>query len=120
MPRTARKKSKTSIYHVMARGINRQDIFHDDEDRHKYLETLKRIGEESGSEVLGYCLMNNHVHLVIREPKRHIAPYEAFNLQRMSLMERREAIQQFKGIEGLSIRQIVRITGLTYHEVYNA
>ena len=42
------------------------------------------------------------------------------SLQRMSLMERREAIQQLKGIEGLSIRQIVRITGLTYHEVYNA
>jgi hypothetical protein len=41
-------------------------------------------------------------------------------LQRMPQMERREAIKQLKGIEGLSIRQIVRITGLTYHEVYKA
>ena len=40
------------------------------------------------------------------------------SLQRMSLMERRESIQQLKEFEGLSIRQIVRITGLTYHEVY--
>jgi hypothetical protein len=41
-------------------------------------------------------------------------------LQRMQQVERKEAIKQLKSIEGLSIRQIVRITGLTYHEVYNA
>ena len=32
MPRSIRKKSKTGIYHVMLRGINRQDIFEDEED----------------------------------------------------------------------------------------
>ncbi len=32
MPRSARMKSKTGIYHVMLRGINRQDIFEDEED----------------------------------------------------------------------------------------
>jgi REP element-mobilizing transposase RayT len=33
MPRTARKKSKSGIYHIMIRGINRQDIFEDDDDK---------------------------------------------------------------------------------------
>ena len=42
------------------------------------------------------------------------------SLQRMPQMERKEAIKQLKGMEGLSIRQIARIIGLTYHEVYNA
>jgi len=257
MPRTARAKSRTGIYHIMVRGINRQDIFHDDEDRKRYLDTLKRITVESISDVLGYCIMSNHIHLIIKEGEAgisqlmkrlgasyaywynlkyqrsghvfqdrfksenveddsylltvvryvHLNPvkaqivnkpeeyiwsscrvyygcpefppgltqvslvldlfanqkkqaienmrmFEAENnedhcledaeqkrlnedaainlimeklkghsipaLQRMPQMERREAIKQLKGIEGLSIRQIVRITGLTYHEVYKA
>lgn len=67
MPRKARETSETGIYHVMVRGINRQEIFHDDEDRQRYLQTLKRITEETKSLVLGYCLMSNHVHLLIKE-----------------------------------------------------
>lgn len=67
MPRKARETSETGIYHVMVRGINRQEIFHDDEDRQRYLQTLKRVTEESKSLVLGYCLMSNHVHLLIKE-----------------------------------------------------
>ena len=41
MPRKARKKSETGIYHVMVRGINRADIFHEDEDHEKFLQILK-------------------------------------------------------------------------------
>lgn len=40
MPRRAREKSKSGIYHIMLRGINRQDLFEDDEDRLKFIETL--------------------------------------------------------------------------------
>lgn len=257
MPRTARKKSETGIYHVIVRGINRQDIFHDDEDRKRYLNTLKKITVGNNAEVLGYCLMSNHIHLIIKECKTnisllmkrlgtsyaywynlkyqrtghvfqdrfksenveddrylltvvryvHLNPVKAeivnkpeeylwsscrayygypeyppdltnvslvldifasqreqaiekmrifeaennedccledtkkkrlnedmafnliteklkgcsnFSLQQMSQMERKQAIKQLKTIEGLSIRQIVRITGLTYYEVYNA
>ena len=40
MARQARKKSKTGIYHIVFRGINKQNIFDDDEDRKKFLETL--------------------------------------------------------------------------------
>ncbi len=67
MPRNARKASATGIYHVVVRGVNRQDIFHDDDDRERYLLTLKRISEESNADIMGYCLMSNHVHLMIRE-----------------------------------------------------
>ena len=41
MPRQARKKSKTGIYHVMLRGINQQQIFEDSEDFSKFLQVLK-------------------------------------------------------------------------------
>lgn len=67
MPRQARKKSATGIYHVMLRGINKQNIFEDDEDRRKFLETIKYYKEISKYEIYSYCLMNNHIHLLVKE-----------------------------------------------------
>jgi putative transposase len=43
MPRHARKKSNTGVYHVIVRGANKQEIFHDDLDRMKFLDILKNI-----------------------------------------------------------------------------
>ena len=51
----------------MLRGINGQIIFEDREDSIKLLETIKSYREESGYEIYGYCLMNNHIHLLIKE-----------------------------------------------------
>ena len=45
MPRTARKKSCTQIYHVMLRGINRQQVFYDQEDYQYFIHLLKRFKE---------------------------------------------------------------------------
>lgn len=67
MPRTAREKSSTGIYHIILRGINRQVIFEEPQDHQKYLETLKKCQEESGYKVYAYCLMSNHIHLLIQE-----------------------------------------------------
>lgn len=41
MPRQARVKSESGIYHIMLRGINAQQIFEDEEDNEKFLEVLK-------------------------------------------------------------------------------
>ena len=73
MPRMARKKSRTGIYHIILRGTNRQVIFHDDEDNLRFLETLKRYKVEVEIKTLGWCLMSNHVHLLIEEGKEDIA-----------------------------------------------
>lgn len=73
MPRQARKKSETGIYHIMIRGINRQDIFEDDEDKEKFIETLKVYKKESGYELYGYCLMSNHIHLLLKEGRESIS-----------------------------------------------
>ena len=66
MPRTARKKSKSGIYHIIMRGINRQTIFEDEEDCAQFLEALARYKEKSDYQVYAYCLMGNHVHLLIK------------------------------------------------------
>ena len=69
MPRSARKISGTNIYHVMLRGINRQDIFEEEEDFLRFLAVLKECKEISGFELYAYCLMTNHVHLLIKTGK---------------------------------------------------
>jgi putative transposase len=70
--RTARKTSETGIYHVILRGINRQDIFEDDKDRARFLETIRNYKDLSKYEIYAYCLMTNHVHLLIKETEEPI------------------------------------------------
>lgn len=65
MPRQARTKSISNIYHVMLRGINRQDIFEDDGDRLYFMKALRKCKEVSGFKLYAFCLMSNHVHLLI-------------------------------------------------------
>lgn len=65
MPRTARQKSKTNIYHVVIKGIDRHLLFEETADYKKYLELLTRYKEECNCSLYAYCLMSNHVHLII-------------------------------------------------------
>ncbi len=67
MARQARQKSSTGIYHILLRGINRQVIFEDDEDKKKFLECVSFYKADCHYEVYGYCQMDNHIHLVIKE-----------------------------------------------------
>ncbi len=73
MPRMARKKSSSGIYHIMLRGINKQDIFHEAEDRIKLIEILNYYRDICEYEIYGYCLMSNHIHLLIKEGKETIS-----------------------------------------------
>ena len=72
MPRQARRKSKSGIYHVMLRGINKQVIFEDEEDSLKFLETLKNYKAISGYKIFAYCLMSNHIHLLLKVEKENL------------------------------------------------
>lgn len=67
MPRNARKQSESGIFHVMLRGIDRQVIFQDDEDCEKYLQCLSDCQKVSDFTLYAYCLMGNHVHLLLQE-----------------------------------------------------
>lgn len=72
MPRQARKKSEAGIYHIMLRGINQQQIFEDSEDWEKFVQILKDCKAISGYKLFAYCLMGNHIHLLIQESKESI------------------------------------------------
>jgi putative transposase len=64
MPRLARAIAVGCAHHITQRGNNRQDVFMVDQDRQAYLRILAEEADKYGLEVLGYCLMTNHVHLV--------------------------------------------------------
>jgi len=66
MPRKARELSKTGLYHVMMRGIDRQQVFQDDEDNEIFLWMLKDCKSVSEFKLYAYCLMGNHVHLLMQ------------------------------------------------------
>jgi REP element-mobilizing transposase RayT len=73
MPRAQRVASETAIYHVLLRGINQQTIFEDPEDYQQFLEFLGAVKVLSKFELYAFCLMGNHVHLLLKETDEPLA-----------------------------------------------
>ena len=78
MARLSRLASDSGVYHVILRGVNRQDIFESDKDYLKFLSLMERVAfpvDETGMRIppllviYAYCLMPNHVHLLVKEQK---------------------------------------------------
>ena len=72
MARKLRVQYPGAIYHVMNRGDRREDIFADDADRQRFLETLTETCQKTGWQVHAYCLMSNHFHLVVETPQANL------------------------------------------------
>jgi len=75
MPRIARAVATGFPHHVIQRGNNKEKVFFDKKDREKYLSLLKKYADKWDSPILAYCLMNNHVHLLMK-PKEEESLYK--------------------------------------------
>src|SRR5271163_3174793 len=64
MGRQARLVEAGIAFHLTARGNYRQPVFFSDEDRAEYLRLLARYAGLEALDILGWCLMTNHVHLL--------------------------------------------------------
>jgi len=82
MPRQARVKSSTGTYHVMLRGVNKQRIFEQDDDYAHFIEIMHSVrhfnvdGTKANipnCDYYAYCLMDNHIHMLIHEGASDIA-----------------------------------------------
>jgi REP element-mobilizing transposase RayT len=73
MPRKPRIELAGGVHHVYARGNGRQLIYLDDGDRVSYLTMLARVVSRREWCCLGYCLMDNHVHLLVETPLPNLA-----------------------------------------------
>ena len=88
MPRQARTLSATNVYHAILRGVNKQQVFEDDEDYIRFPTVLRRLAlpavDAQGQtfqprcHVYAYCLMGNHVHLLLKEGSSHVS--QAFHI----------------------------------------
>lgn len=67
MARKARVKSSTGIYHMILRGFEMKNVFLQQDEKEKFLEILSDYKDVCGYQVYGYVLMDNHVHLLIKE-----------------------------------------------------
>lgn len=69
MPRRGRVIAPGYPHHIVERGHNRQTVFFTDGDRSAYLATLCQFREQLGLQIYAYCLMTNHVHLIVNPGK---------------------------------------------------
>jgi REP element-mobilizing transposase RayT len=69
MARRFRDLVPGGIYHVYARGVRKLPILASDDDKAQYLFILGLVVRELGWRVLAYCVMDNHVHLLVQTPK---------------------------------------------------
>ena len=69
MPTKIRTFANSKIYHIIIKGIDDQNIFYDNQDRNMFLNHLKTSQEKFKFKIYSYCLMSNHVHLVIKSEK---------------------------------------------------
>jgi REP element-mobilizing transposase RayT len=72
MARKARIPFPGALYHVLDRGDRREAIFHDDEDRQIFLQTLQEVSRRTGWWVHAYVLMSNHYHLLLETPEPNL------------------------------------------------
>jgi putative transposase len=66
MPRHARIDAPGAVHHVMVRGITRNAIFYDNEDRDRFIERAARVFGEGRITCYAFAMLSNHVHLLLR------------------------------------------------------
>ena len=75
MPRGPRGLSERGFYHVIMRGAGKQVIFDDDADYEAFLRALREALGRFSLRVLAWCLMSNHVHLLVDDPKGELSRF---------------------------------------------
>ena len=73
MARPIRVEFAGAAYHVTARGNERREIFRDDTDRLRFLQTVGEACDRFGILVHAYCLMPNHYHLLLSTPRANLS-----------------------------------------------
>ena len=75
MPRKPRALSSTGIYHIILRSVNQHIIFEEDSDYQKFLFILSDCKKKYDIDIFAYCLMDNHIHLLLRLPDDKLSSF---------------------------------------------
>ena len=96
MPRLARPVFSGVPHHITQRGNRRENVFFSDADREAYLEWLAQYGAKHGVEVLAYCLMTNHIH-VVAVPEQEDGLERVFRPLHTRYAQRINRLKKWKG-----------------------
>jgi len=66
MPRFPRSYIQTSYFHVITQGLNKMYIFNSEDDIAYYIKLMKDLHKEYSIQIISYCIMNNHAHILIK------------------------------------------------------
>lgn len=80
MPRTARQRSSTDLYHVIARGINKEPIFKQKREKNTFIRLLLKHLKDLDIEIYAYVIMSTHFHILIRVDLKLLSSYLAIVL----------------------------------------
>ena len=75
MPRSLRLQFEGAFYHVISRGVDKSLIFHDQNDYKKFISFLRIFCIEFDAVIHSYCLMSNHIHLLVETKKANISHF---------------------------------------------
>lgn len=75
MPRLSRIDAPGLLQHVIVRGIEKRDIFIDDEDRRDIIRRMAKLLPETGMECFAWALLTNHFHLLLRPLQKPLATF---------------------------------------------
>lgn len=76
MPRIPRTNLKEGLFHVMVQGIRKEYIFNNPEDIQWYLNMMEKLNEQYNIEILAYCVMSNHTHMLVKvEDTKDLSKY---------------------------------------------
>lgn len=94
MPRASRLVVPGIAHHIVQRGNRQQAIFHADDDRRAYLNILAAALDRAGTRCLAWCLMSNHVHLMLvpAEPDGLRAPLASAHTTYAQRVNRAQAV----------------------------
>ena len=73
MSRKRRRHSSTDMYHVIVRGNAKMNLFIDDTDRLRFLDTMHRYLGKTAEILHTWCLMSNHVHMLVQMPLKDLS-----------------------------------------------
>ena len=75
MPLSLKRFSEYGYMHIYTRGVVRQIIFENRRDYIQYMNLLKRFSEETHVVICAFCLMENHVHLIVYDEGHNISRF---------------------------------------------
>lgn len=100
MSRKPRQQSLSGIYHWITRGINRRTLFHFKDDYLYFLELVRNHSKTHGISIFHYCLMSNHIHMLLESPDlKELGLFSHFVKRRYAYYHSKTAKQQGASFE---------------------